>query len=37
LSGSRTVPWPLVLRILASTELLLYQTSLLHLIILRTI
>ncbi len=37
LSGSRTVPWPLVLRLLASAELLLYRTSLPHLIISRTI
>ncbi len=28
LSGGRTVPWPLDLRLLASAELLLYQTSL---------
>jgi hypothetical protein len=37
LSGSQTDPWPLVLRLLASAELLLYRTSLPHLIISRTI
>jgi hypothetical protein len=37
LSGSRTVPWLLVLRLLASAELLLYWTSLPPLIISRTI
>jgi hypothetical protein len=37
LSSSRKVPWPLVLRLLASAELLLYRTSLPHLIISRTI
>jgi hypothetical protein len=36
-SGSRTVPWPLVLRLLAFAELQLYQTSLPRLIILRII
>jgi hypothetical protein len=36
-SGSRTVPVTLVLRLLASAELQLYQTSLPHLIVSRTI
>ncbi len=36
-SGSQTVPWPLVLRLLANAELQLYWTSLPSLIILRTI
>jgi hypothetical protein len=35
--GSRTVPWTLVLRLLATAELRLYWTFLPHLIILRTI
>jgi hypothetical protein len=37
MSGSQTVPWPLVLRLLVSAELLFYLTSLLRLIISRTI
>ncbi len=37
MSGIRTVPWPLLLRLLASPELLLFRISLPHLIILRTI
>jgi hypothetical protein len=36
MSVSQTVPWPLVLRLMASTKLLLYRTSLPHLIISRT-
>jgi hypothetical protein len=37
LSGSRTVPWPLILRLVASTEHQLYRISLPRLIISRTI